>query len=235
MSRIPFTVYDFFAYLASGAVVVGAVDCLYGYQWLLQPNIGVVLAVFLVFAAYVAGHAVAHLSSLFLEQLFVDKLLKRPSRALMGEPTRCYIAWLFPGYYRALPESTQQRIWMQARGRGFSGSGEGLFLHVYAVATQDERVQRRLDEFRNLYGFSRNLSFSFLVVALLLACGACWGNRPPSHWWAVLTAAAGVTMLYRYLKFFRQYSYQLFVTYAELPPGKGTKKQFDADNSLSER
>ncbi|MBI5248164.1 MAG: hypothetical protein HY912_01605, partial [Desulfomonile tiedjei] len=150
ISKIPFTVYDFFAYLFAGSVLVAAVDCRYGYQWLLQKEPRAVFIIFLLGLAYVSGHLVAHLSSWLLEQLFVAKVLKRPSRTLMGEPPAPILGRLFPGYYKALPQETQQRIKIQSQRKGFEGSGESLFLHAYAVVTADERVQRRLDEFRNI-------------------------------------------------------------------------------------
>ena len=220
MSRIPFTVYDFFAYLSSGFVVVATWDYVYGRQWLLENEIRPALALFLVFLAYIAGHAVAHFSSMVLENGFVAKALGRPSKTLMGEPAPPLLPKLFWLYYRPLPAKTRERIRAQAEARGFDGSGEALFLHAHSVATQDERVQARLDEFRNLYGFCRNMAFSFLAAAPILALGRCFSGEPSSYWWAFIAAGLGITMLYRYLKFFRQYSYQLLVSYAELPnPG----------------
>lgn len=217
MGRIPFTVYDFFAYLSSGALIVGAVDFLYGHHWLQNRDIGIPLALLLLFLSYVSGHAVAHFSSLFLEQLFVGKVLKRPSRTLMGEQPASIVGWLFPGYYRSLPHETQQRIWKRAEARNFSGTGESLFLHVFSVMTQDERLQRRLDEFRNLYGFSRNLCFALVVTAILFGSAKLFLDSEISFWWCALASGLGIIMLYRYLKFFRQYSYQLFIAYSEMP------------------
>lgn len=216
MSKIPFTVYDFFAYLSSGSVILATVDLFYGEQWLLRHEIGLVLGVFLVFLAYVTGHVVAHFSSLVLEHLLVDKVLRRPARALLGEKAPALPGILFPGYYRALPQETRKRIAARATERSLSGSGEGLFLHAYSVVTRDDRAQQRLDEFRNLYGFARNMAMAFFVAAVLLAVAVPL-KRVPTYWWAAVAVFFGLTMLYRYLKFFRQFSYQLLITYAELP------------------
>jgi hypothetical protein len=217
MKNIPFTVYDFFAYLSSGSVIVAAIDYLYGYQWLMQDEISTPLALLLIFLSYVTGHVVAHASSLLLENLFVDRILRRPSLTLMGDTSRRRLRFFFPGYYRALPKETQERVRAQARQRAFSGSGEALFMHIYGVVVQDESIRKRLDEFRNLYGFSRNLAFAFLAVALMFGLGTHWSDKPPSLWWSVIAVVIGLSMLYRYLKFFRQFSYLLFITYAELP------------------
>lgn len=216
MNRIPFTIYDFFAYLSSGSVLVVTIDYLFGFQWVIKKDMGPVLALLLIFLSYIAGHCVAHFSSPILEQLFVGTILKRPSLSLMGEKPKPFLAFLFPGYYKPLPIATQDRVWEQANARGFSGSGEALFIHAYAVVTKNEHAQKRLDEFRNLYGFSRNMAFVFLASAVLIFLSTFSSENPASIWWALISCGLGVTMLYRYLKFFRQFSYQLFITYAEL-------------------
>lgn len=220
MNRIPFTIYDFFAYLASGSVLVATIDYLYGYQWILRDEIRPVLVIILIFLAYVAGHCVAHFSSPILEQFFVGTVLKRPSRTLMGDAPNHFLRFIFPGYFKPLPSVTQERVRQQAQNRGFSGSGEALFLHAYATVTCDDKAQRRLDEFRNLYGFARNMAFVFIIAAILFCFGALRSENPTSIWYIVINGVLGFTMLYRYLKFFRQFSYQLLIIYAEFEKPK---------------
>ncbi|MBI5251581.1 MAG: hypothetical protein HY912_18985, partial [Desulfomonile tiedjei] len=70
--------------------------------------------------------------------------------------------------------------------------------------------------FRNIYGFARNMALAFLVAAGLLAWSKWVGDKPLSISWITLSIGFGIGMLYRYLKFFRQYSYQVLITYAEL-------------------
>lgn len=216
MTRIPFTAYDFFAYLSSGGVLVAAVDFLYGYQWLLEEGLSAPTVLLLLFLSYLAGHVVAGASSPLLEQIFVGRLLKRPSLVLLRESSNGLLVRLFPGYYRPLPSSTRQRIAHQAASRGFTGEGEALFAHAYGIVTADPAAQARLDEFRNLYGFARNMALALLVVALLFVAGVEATPRSQTTQWAAVAAFLGVAMLYRYLKFFRQYSYQLLLAYAEL-------------------
>lgn len=218
MGSLPFTVYDFFAYLSSGTVIVALVDYLYGQHWLLKDKLPPAQWVLLVIVAYVTGHAVAHLSSIVFESGLVRRSLGQPSATLMGEkPKRIFLGHLFPGYYRALPAETIDRIRKQAAARDVFGTGEALFLHAFAIITKDERPQKRLDEFRNVYGFARNMAFSLLVAAAALGTHAALFHSALEAKWALPASALGITMLYRYLKFFRQYSYQLFITYAELP------------------
>ena len=106
---IPFSVYDFFAYLSSGIIVLATVDLVHGNAWLLGSNQEIVLGIVGLFAAYVAGHVVGQFSSWLLEYGLVDKLLKRPSVLLMSNcRPRFWI--LFPNYFRGLPVETRERI-----------------------------------------------------------------------------------------------------------------------------
>jgi hypothetical protein len=214
---VPFTAYDFFAYLASGALIVATVDVLHGRQWLFTKEHPIALDVFLILAAYVVGHIVAQLSSTILEGGLVSRGLLRPSQVLMGR-TRPAFKHIFRLYCRPLAEETRERVIQQARSRGFAGAGEALFLHTWSVMKQDAPTMLRLDQFRNLYGFARNIALSLFVVALLIWIGP-FDSRPgiPTGWaWCAL--ALGLVMLFRYLKFFRQYSYEILVSYAELTP-----------------
>jgi hypothetical protein len=78
-------------------------------------------------------------------------------------------------------------------------------------------MQIPLDDFRNQYGFARNMSFAFLVAAMAIIVAHFYGAHPVRIRWAALTAFAAVSLFYRYLKFLHQYSYELFLCYAELP------------------
>jgi hypothetical protein len=218
LDKIPFTVYDFFAYLSSGAVWVLTADYVLGLGLLYQKEITVVMGVALIVFAYVSGHIVAHFSSFALEQLLVGRVLKRPASILMGDNSGWGLFCLiFPNYFRPLPEQTQERVRKQAESRHAKATGEALFLHAYPVVTSNSTIQARLDDFRNQYGFARNMSFAFLISALAIFVAHQLGYHPVRQRWAVLGALAAIALFYRYLKFFRQYSYELLLRYAELP------------------
>jgi len=221
LDKVPFSVYDFFAYLSSGAILLATCDYILGLGLLSQDKIAPLFAVLLVVLAYVCGHIVAHFSSFFYEHIAVSRLLKRPNDTLMGGTPRWRLHRIvFPNFCRPLPEEVQKRIAKRTQSRNFSARGEGLFLHCYAVVTADETRQNRLDGFRNQYGFARNMSFAFLVAAVSIVAAHYIGVHPVRLRWALLSGFASITLFYRYLKFFRQFSYELFVRYAELEPTK---------------
>jgi hypothetical protein len=74
------------------------------------------------------------------------------------------------------------------------------------------RLMARLGAFLNQYGFSRNLTFAATVVGIgVLIAAWLLPGRDPQLWKCGATIlVAGVLLLYRYLKFYRQYSYELF-------------------------
>jgi hypothetical protein len=218
LDKLPFGVYDFFAYLSAGAVLLLAADYVWELGLLGMKDLTPVLGIALIVLAYVTGHVIAHLSSLLFEQTVVGRILGHPAVRLLGSAPRFRVcAWLFPNYYRPLPANVQQRVRDQAHFRNCSAQDDGLFLHAFPIVTQNEKYQTRLDTFLNLYGFARNMAFSFLVAAVSISVAHWHGHHPVRLRWAVLAGVGAVCMFYRYLKFFRQYSYELFIRYAELP------------------
>jgi hypothetical protein len=221
LDKVPFSVYDFFAYLSCGSVLLATFDYVFGFGLLTQEKIAPLFAVFLVVLAYVCGHIVSHFSSFLYEYVAVSRLLKRPNDLLMGGTPRWRIQrLLFPHFFRALPTEVQLRVISKTAAREFSGKGEGLFLHCYAVVTENETRQNRLDALRNQYSFSRNMSFAFLVAAVSIFLAHYYGVHPVRLRWALISGFCAIPLFYRYLKFFRQYSYELFLRYAELEPVK---------------
>lgn len=73
----------------------------------------------------------------------------------------------------------------------------------------------RLNAFLNLYGFSRNVSMAALLIVPMLIVGALTGDVAPRLWAASGALVTAVAMFYRYLKFFRLYTVEVFVNYAE--------------------
>jgi hypothetical protein len=219
MDKLPFGIYDFFAYLSAGAVLLATADYVYALGLLGLKEVSPVLAVALLVLLYVIGQIVAQFSSLLFEQIILGKFLGRPSTLLLGGAARSRVAgFLFPNYHRALPANVQARVREQAHQRNCAAEGEGLFLHAFPLVTANEKLQTRVDIFLNQYGFARNMAFAFLVSALWIAIAHWYGHHVVSLRWAGLAAFSSVSMFYRYLNFFRQYSYELLIRYSELPP-----------------
>lgn len=228
MEKLPFNIYDFFAYLASGFIVLAAVDFAFDLGWLFKTEIGIPLMVFGVVAAYIVGHVNASLSGYFIETLLVRKVLHEPEVILFADcPPQGWAnrarRLVFSGFYRPLTETTRSRVLLKAEKRlGGVVKGRALFFHCHPIVKQNEAANKRLEIFLNLYGFCRNVSMACVLAILILLVGAFVEWRvyskvtPPRLWWAAAAAACAVGMFFRYLKFFRLYTHEVFVNYAEI-------------------
>jgi hypothetical protein len=220
MNQLPFSVYDFFGYLASGAIVItGLTVSFVGYGQLGEgPSLPI--GIVLVIVSYVIGHIVANLAGFLIERRLVVRRLGRPTEILVCEAQLPgWAAMLFPGYGTPLPEPTRERV----RARAGDLRGEALFFHCFAVMKHDEVVRERLATFLNLYGFCRNMALALVAVAGCLIVGLLIGSADTGPaagpgWWLAASVAAAVGMLYRFLKFYRQYALELLTSYAEAGP-----------------
>jgi hypothetical protein len=225
VNKIPFSVYDFFGYLASGFLLLVALDYGVGGLGLLGQPPGLVVGLFWILVAYVLGHIVAHLSSTFLEEGVLRRVLGSPEDHLFEERKSGGWARLFPGNFKPFPKATQDRILQKAQRHSVPAPGRGFFFHCHPLVKRDQATLERLNSFLNLYGFCRNLSLALILAVPLLLYGALrefdyktlQGINGDRLAWAAVALVASIGMFYRYLKFFRHYTVEVFMTYAELP------------------
>lgn len=217
MDRLPFSPYDFFGYLASGLLLVVGMDLIFGFPPVLGRNFTVVESAILLLVVYVAGQMIATPAKAFLEDLLVARILRRPNINLLERKKPWLRGLIFPGYYQPLSEQAQKRVLTRAESEGIEGIGEDLFLHVRynPQVLENVKLMDRMNGFLNQYGLHRNLSFTALLLgaALLLKFKLTSEVNPELAKYAAASLGAGVLLFYRYLKFFRQYSYELFNTY----------------------
>ena len=222
VSRLPFDLYDFFGYLASGLLVLIGMQLVLGFPQVLGQDFHPVDTTALLLAIYVAGHIIAGPAKALLEDGLVDKVLMRPSVNLFRTQKPRLRSTLFPGFYKQLPSSVQRKVLAHAKRADITAPGEQLFLHAryHPNTLANEKLMAKLHSFLSQYGFARNMAFTSLLLgcALLLKSPTPDGVAEPnavSYAWSAIVV--GVLLLYRYLKFFRQYSYELFNVFAEMP------------------
>ena len=216
MVRLPLQPYDFFGYLGSGLLIVVGMQFVLGFPDVLGHDFQVVDGAIFFLGVYVAGQMMATPAKAMLEDIVIEKILGKPHTVLFGGKKPPIRGFLFPGYYKQLPESVQKAVLSKSASGGKHLEGESLFLHVrFAPSTRDdERLISRLSGFLNQYGFNRNLAFTSIVVGSALVLESYASVAPLLFRYGLTVLIAGVVLFYRYLKFFRQYSYELFNTYA---------------------
>jgi hypothetical protein len=95
-------------------------------------------------------------------------------------------------------------------------------LHAWSSVKGNSETMERLSTFINIYGFSRNMTFSFLSAAVVLSAPLGFGGTAPSPRVATMCLLLASGMFYRYLKFYRQYAYEVLLTYM----GQAANKTF---------
>jgi hypothetical protein len=218
--KIPFSVYDFFGYLAVGFLVLVSLDYSSGGGWLLKDTIAPIYVLLWVVIAYIVGHIVAHIASSLLEHLFLRKFLGSPEEHLFGDSTRTWKTKLFPATFKPFPKATQERILARAVECRAPKSGRALFFHCHAIVKHQAVTRDRMNIFLALYGFCRNTSMaSTLAACSLIVSHILFPSTAPDLIpWLPATLVVAVGMLYRYLKFFRHYTTEVFVSYADASP-----------------
>jgi len=223
LNKIPFIIYDFFGYLASGFLLLAATDYAFEWGWITKEKLPIGIGFLALLVAYILGHVVAHISSVVFEANFFRKVLGSPEDHLFSNSVETIWNRVFPSNFKPSPEETKKRILKKAKKARIIKPGRALFLHCHTIAKRDQAALERLNVFLNLYGFSRNISMALLLVALILTIGAIWSggcSKLYHHSVVKLLAALGsVVMSYimflRYLKFFRHYTMDVFISYAE--------------------
>jgi hypothetical protein len=227
MPSIPFSVYDFFGYLASGflfifaAIYVGTKKSIFCY------DLNFVASVFVILVVYTIGHILAIPAKLFYERLVVERWLKPPAEILFrkNSPTT-FLEKLFTEYYDSYPGEVIDKIETKAVNDGVWSDKKALFHYAYSKVRQNTALLSRQDVFLSLYGFCRNLSFTLLLVLLFIFFGGWHRGFLLNLIVCYASILASLGLFYRYLKFFRQYSYELFLSYLELSPApKGSNQE----------
>lgn len=215
-TKIPFTSYDFWAYLSAGFLLLFAADYVVGSKLLMRDTWSVVQGVVAFSCAYTTGHVVASLSSLLFERILVGKLLGNPKDVLFGATKAPRVLrFLLPSYFQPLPVETTNLVSSKAANMNAGASSESRYQAAFTYAKNIPASMGRLDNFLNLYGFCRNVAMVSFLDAALLYWFWRWGGGPVEALTGVYVALAlGVGMTLRYLKFFRQYACEVFNSFA---------------------
>lgn len=214
--KIPFTSYDFWAYLSAGFLLLFAVDQAAGTSLLMRDSWTVVQGIIAVSLAYAIGHLVASVSSWLFERVLVGKLLGYPRNVLFGKPKAWnWIRRCIPAYFEPLPEATQKAVLEKGGKLGVSAPGDALFWPAFANARATPAVMARLNDFLNLYGFCRNAALVGFLDFAILYWSYLQPKGPPEHLlYSRIALIVGIGMTLRYLKFFRHYASEVFTSFA---------------------
>jgi hypothetical protein len=213
-NHFPFTDYDFYAYLASGAVLLAAIDYAYGGGYLSKTDWNFVQIIVAVALAYVTGQVTATVSAVIFENGLARTLLYPPFAVLIGiSPERrreqMVARWAAAPYYRPFDPDIQRKIIDRAKEELRTDeieTSEEVFPPAYAVARKNDDTRLRLDDFRNQYGFSRNMAMVVAICTLIFLEKAYSTSELHYLWLAGVAAIFCLGMIARFLKFYASFA-----------------------------
>ncbi len=220
----PFTDYDFYGYLASGIVLLFAIDYwltggthTFLIKWTIQQ------VVFATALAYVAGQIIAIPSSLLLEHILARKLMTAPIAVQMNKKANLFtrlMSCIVGRGYTPLPTAICTKVLERAvLDTGLTeaellSSPENIFHPAHNACRAYDANKTRLDDFRNQYGFHRNMALTGLISTILMTARAMDGVDCNAKTWAILSLIMGIGMLIRFLKFYSEFSAEVLRGYA---------------------
>lgn len=216
----PFTSYDFYAYLTTGMVVLAAFDRAFMDSFLAnETEWGIVVGVFWAAIAYLIGHIIAMPSSAILEHWIAKRVLLDPSAVILGlKERRKRERWLGKAigareYEPFSPEYSKVITTKLCEALGVQESkieAEAAFQCAFPRARSVTDSAKRMDDFQNLYGMCRNVSFASFVGALFLTCLAIRTGQRFDTLIAVGAAALSLGLFMRFVKFYAAYTREVF-------------------------
>ena len=223
----PFTDYDFYAYLTAGMIVLASLDYgVTGGEIAFKDSWPFVHIVFAVALAYLTGQIVASVASVTLEHGVARRVL-RPPVAIMLELGRPRFGenfvgrWIVGRYYTPFPDSLRNLILRKAgqkleKAPGGIRDPEEIFQVAFPEVTRVESARKRMEDFRRLYGFSRNITLAGFVGAVAICYRAQAVDSAELWWLALLVLVVSTMMFGRFLKFYAAYGAEVLRTYASL-------------------
>lgn len=221
----PFTNYDFYGYLSSGLVMLCALDYwATGGQLVLRDNWTFLQIAVAVAVAYVTGQVISIPASAILETVIARRILRPPVAVLLsdhqGPVERTVGRFCIGQYYAPLPTAVREIILKKAEAQTrlprerLLQNMEELFIPASAWARQFDDTRARMDDFRNQYGFNRNMAMTAFISALFLLERFNRTSYEIDAVWMTFALIVSAGMLLRFLKFYSCYAAEIFRAYA---------------------
>lgn len=217
----PFSDYDFYSYLTSGIVLLFAIDYwISGGSWAVDTTWTVQQNVLVLIVAYVMGQIIAIPSSILYDTLLVNSILGHPIEVQLGEGDLNFMqkvyALIIGKDYGRLAESVRRNVMARAakdtklKHDALLTHKQNIFDIAFIAARLREEDKMRIDDFRNQYGFSRNMSLTSFITAVLMY----YSTDVNASALAVLFCCLGFGMLLRFLTFHTTFSAEVMRSYA---------------------
>lgn len=207
----PFTLFDFFSYVACGLTVLCAADYAYpGSNYLMKEKWSAFQGALGLSLAYVCGQLLAIPSSILLEHMIARKLLRPPAVVLLSNRSlkkEKILNFLIGRHYASLPESIRDLVFRNASEATrqtvemLKENLEAVFVPALLYSRQNERISERIELFRIQYVFARNMCAASIISTFFLSY-AYLNNEPQAGAWLVIAILAIFGLFLRFFKFY---------------------------------
>lgn len=216
----PLTSYDFYAYLTTGMVVLVTFDRAFMGSFLAdETEWGIVVSFFWAAIAYLIGHIIAMPSSAILEHWIAKRVLLDPSAVILNlqeqrKRERCFgkavgareYEPFSPEYSKVIKTKLCEALSVQKS----EIEAEAALQYAFPRARSVTDSANRMDDFQNLYGMCRNVSFASLLGALFLSYLAVRTGQRFDTLLAAAAAALSLGLFMRFIKFYAAYTREVF-------------------------
>jgi hypothetical protein len=211
MQSWQFDSYDV-GYLAAGLIVVSGSQLVFGFPVILGHDFRVFDTALAILAVYILGQGMSVLAEAAIQVFLANRVLGGPPANLLGMSVPRVRGLLFRAYYTPFTRGIRDRVLQKAE---VTGDSQALFFHVrYSrEVLSNEKLLARLDLFLSKASFCRTIAFALLLVGVAIAIAAKLQHRRDLAVYGAVEVCSGTLMVYRYLKFYRQYSFEMFSCY----------------------
>jgi hypothetical protein len=215
----PLTNYEFYAFVASGMLLVATFDYCFADAVLVHRNEWTsVQFIFWTVVSFIVGHICAAPSAGLIEHLLARTVFHDPISVQLGLKSPRWrertAGWLFAyREYAPLTLATRETILAAVAGGSDAHSTHRAFEVAYPVARQSEDTARRLESFQNAYGFCRNIVFVALVATFALAYRYTVYGIEQDLWFSLAALAITIGMYGRFLKYYALFGREVLLRY----------------------
>jgi hypothetical protein len=220
-SWFPFSDYDFYSFLTSGILMLFAIDYwLSGGNWVVDKGWTVQQNVLVLIIAYITGQIIAIPSSIIYDFILVDHILGHPMEVQLGDGEVSFVAKVLKIVigqdYGRLPESIKKNVLKRAKAdtdlkdNALLNDKKNIFDIAFIAARGRVEDKVRIDDYRNQYGFGRNVSLTSFITAIFMY----YSNDVNAKALAILFCFLGFGMMLRFLTFYTSFSAEVLRSYA---------------------
>lgn len=216
----PLTNYDFYAYLTTGMVVLAAFDRAFmGSSLANETDWGIVSGVFWAAIAYLIGHIIAMPSSAILEHWIAKRVLLDPTIVILGLKKRrkrehCFGTVVGAREYEPFSLDYSKviitKLCEALSVQEDEIESEAAFQYAFPRARSLADSANRMDNFLNLYGLCRNVSFASFLGTMFLLCLAVQTGERIDALLAVGAAVLSLGLFMRFIKFYSAFTREVF-------------------------